>query len=123
MAHHDVRELGRVRLLRAVGKTHYGAVLSFSIREGAFAAKANLIEPKRGVMTTKTMMATAADEIASSAPRRRAGRPRKTQGAREPPAPKRGRRPRLSGRALVTRLGEMVDLLIKENRRRRGARE
>ena len=67
-------------------------------------------------MTTKTMTTPAAAEIAPSAPRRRAGRPRKTQGALEPPAPKRGRRPRLSGDVLVTSLAEMVDLLIKENR-------
>jgi hypothetical protein len=67
-------------------------------------------------MNTKTMMTTTAAEIASSGPRRRAGRPRKTQGAPEPQAPKRGRRPRLSGDALVTSLAEMVDLLIKENR-------
>ena len=67
-------------------------------------------------MTTKTMTTTAAADIASSAPRRRAGRPRKTQAPPEPPAPKRGRRPRLSGDALVTSLAEMVDLLIKENR-------
>jgi hypothetical protein len=71
---------------------------------------------KRGVMTTEEMTTTAATEIASAAPRRRAGRPRKTPGASERPAPKRGRRPRLSGDALVTSLAEMVDLLIKENR-------
>jgi hypothetical protein len=74
-------------------------------------------------MTTKTMTTTAAAEIASSAPRRRAGRPRKTQGPAEPPAPKRGRRPRLSRDALVTSLAEMVDLLIKENRQLRRALE
>jgi hypothetical protein len=67
-------------------------------------------------MTTKTMTTTAAAEIASTTPRRRAGRPRKTQGAPAPAAPTRGRRPRLSGDALVTSLAEMVDLLIKENR-------
>src|SRR5215831_11270765 len=65
-------------------------------------------------MTTK--MTTADAEIVSSARQRRARQPRKTQGAPEPPAPKRGRRPRLSGDALVTSLAEMVDLLIKENR-------
>ena len=57
-----------------------------------------------------TMVTTAAAEIASSGSRRRAGRPSKTQGASKPPAPKRGRRPRLSGDALVTSLAEMVDL-------------
>ena len=62
------------------------------------------------------MTMTAAAEIASSASRRRAGRPRMTQGASEPPTPERGRRPRLSGNALVTSLAEMVDLLIRENR-------
>src|SRR5215472_14404054 len=67
-------------------------------------------------MTTKTMTTPAAAEIAPSAPRRRAGRPRKTHGALESPAPKRGRRPRLSGDVLATSLAEMVDLLIKENR-------
>jgi|SRR5215472_784951 len=67
-------------------------------------------------MTTKTMTTTAAAEIAPSAPRRRVGRPRKTQGAPEPPTPRRGRRPRLSGDALVSSLAEMVDLLIQENR-------
>jgi hypothetical protein len=67
-------------------------------------------------MTTEKMTTTAAAEIVSAAPRRRAGRPRKAQGASEPPAPKRGRRPTLSGDALVTSLAEMVDLLIKENR-------
>ena len=66
-------------------------------------------------MTTKTMTTTAAAEIPSAAPRRR-GRPRKTQGTPEPPAPKRGRRPSLSRDALVTSLAELVDLLIKENR-------
>ena len=65
-------------------------------------------------MTTKTMTTTAAAEV-PSAPRRR-GRPRKTQGAPEPPAPKRGRRPSLSREAIVTSLAELVDLLIKENR-------
>jgi len=59
---------------------------------------------------------TAAAEIAPAAPRRRVERPRKTQSAAEPPAPKRGRRPRLREDALVTSLAEMVDLLIKENR-------
>ena len=67
-------------------------------------------------MTTEPMTTTAAAEIASAAPRRRAGRPRKTQSAPEPPAPKRGRRPRLSRDALVTSLAELVDLLIKGNR-------
>jgi hypothetical protein len=67
-------------------------------------------------MTTKTMTTTAAAEIAASAPRRRAGRPRKTQRAPEAPTPRRGRRPRLSRDALVTSLAEMVDLLIQENR-------
>jgi hypothetical protein len=67
-------------------------------------------------MTTKTMTTTAAADIASAAPRRRAGRPRKTQGAQVPAAPTRGRPPRLTGDALVTSLAEMVDLLIKENR-------
>ena len=52
----------------------------------------------------------------SAAPRRRAGRPRMTQSAPTPAAPTRGRRPRLSGDALVVSLAEMVDLLIKENR-------
>jgi hypothetical protein len=65
-------------------------------------------------MTTKTM--TAAVEIASAAPRRRSGRPRKAHSAPEPPAPERSRRPRFSRVALVTSLAEMVDLLIKENR-------
>ncbi len=65
-------------------------------------------------MTTMTMTPEA--EIASSTPRRRAGRARKTQVAPEPPSPKRGRRPRLSRDALVSSLAEMVDLLIKENR-------
>ena len=59
---------------------------------------------------------TAAAEIAPAAPGRRVERPRKTQSAAEPPAPKRGRRPRLREDALVTSLAEMVDLLIKENR-------
>ena len=67
-------------------------------------------------MTTKKMTTTTAAEIASAAPRRRAVRPRKTQASPEPPAPKRGRRPRLSPDALVTSLAEMVDLLIQENR-------
>jgi hypothetical protein len=67
-------------------------------------------------MTTKTMTTIAAADIASAPPRRRAGRPRKTQGAPAPAAPTRGRRPRLSGDALVTSLAGMVDLLIKENR-------
>ena len=67
-------------------------------------------------MTTKTMTTTAAADIASAASPRRAGRPRKTQGAPAPALPTRGRRPRLSGDALVTSLAEMVDLLIKENR-------
>jgi len=61
-------------------------------------------------------MTTATAEIASPAPRRRAGRPLKAQGTSEPPAPKRGRRPSLSGVALVASLAEMVDWLIKENR-------
>jgi hypothetical protein len=65
-------------------------------------------------MTTKTMTTTAA--AASAESRRRPGRPRKTQGAPAPALPTRGRRPRLSGDALVTSLAEMVDLLIKENR-------
>jgi len=64
-------------------------------------------------MAINMMTTTAAAENASSPPRR--GRPRKTQGAPEPPAPKR-RRSRLSRDALVTSLAEMVDLLIKENR-------
>ena len=67
-------------------------------------------------MTTKTITTTAAAEIAPSAPRRRVGRPRKTQRAPEPPMPGRGRRPKLSGDALVSSLAEMVDLLIQENR-------
>ena len=67
-------------------------------------------------MTTKTMTTTAAADIASAASRRRAGRPRKTQGAPASALPTRGRRPRLSGDALVTSLAEMVGLLIKENR-------
>jgi len=71
---------------------------------------------KRGVMTAKTLTTTAAAETASSAPRRRAGRPRKTEGAAPPRGPQRGRRPRLSGGALLTSLTEIVDLLIKENR-------
>lgn len=71
---------------------------------------------RRGVMTTNTMTTTATAEIASAAPRRRARRPRKAQGAPEAQAPKPGRRPRLSRDALVTSLAEVVDLLIKENR-------
>ncbi len=67
-------------------------------------------------MTTKTMTTTADAEIASSTPRRRAGRPRNTEVAPKPPSPKRGRRPRLSRDALITSLAEMVDRLIKENR-------
>ncbi len=67
-------------------------------------------------MTTKTMTTTTAADIASAASRRGAGRPRKTQGAPAPALPTRGRRPRLSGDALVSSLAEMVDLLIKENR-------
>ena len=67
-------------------------------------------------MTTKTMTTTAAADIASAASRRRVGRPRKTQAAPASAPPTRGRRPRLSGDALVTSLAEMVDLLIKENR-------
>jgi len=67
-------------------------------------------------MTTKTMTTTAAADIASAASRRRAGRRRKTQGAPAPAVPTGGRRPRLSGDALVTSLAEIVDLLIKENR-------
>jgi hypothetical protein len=67
-------------------------------------------------MTTKTMTTTADADIVSAGPPRRAGRPRKTQGAPAPAAPTRGRRPRLSGDALVTSLAGMVDLLIKENR-------
>jgi len=65
-------------------------------------------------MAINMMTTTAAAEIASSPSR--TGRPRKTQGAPEPPAPKRRRRSRLSGDALVTSLAEMVDRLIKENR-------
>ena len=90
------------------------AVLPYLMPEGVLTNESD--RAKRGVMTTEEMTTTAATEIASAAPRRRAGRPRKTQGASEPPAPKRGRRPRLSGDALVTSLAEMVDLLIKENR-------
>jgi hypothetical protein len=68
-------------------------------------------------MTTKTMTTTAAADIVPGASRRRAGRPRKTQGAPAPALATPGRRrPRLSGDALVTSLAEMVDLLIKENR-------
>ena len=67
-------------------------------------------------MTTTTITTTAAADIASAGSRRRPGRPRKTQGAPAPALPTRGRRPRLSGDALVTSLAEMVDLLIKENR-------
>jgi hypothetical protein len=67
-------------------------------------------------MTTKTMTTTADADIASAGPPRRAGRPRKSQGAPAPAAPTRGSRPRLSGDALVTSLAGMVDLLIKENR-------
>lgn len=67
-------------------------------------------------MTTKTMTTTTGAEIGSASRRRRAVRPRKAQGTPEPPAPKRGRRRRLTGDALVTSLAEMVDLLIKENR-------
>ena len=67
-------------------------------------------------MTTKTITTTAAADIAPAGSRRRPGRPRKTQGAPAPALPTRGRRPRLSGDALVTSLAEMVDLLIKENR-------
>jgi hypothetical protein len=62
------------------------------------------------------MTKTAAADIASAASRRRPGRRRKTEGAPAPALPIRGRRPRLSGDALVTSLAEMVDLLIKENR-------
>src|SRR5262245_40260277 len=69
-------------------------------------------------MTTKTMTTTTAAEIASSAPGRRR---RLRQGLPEPPAPKRGRRPRLSRDALVTSLAGVVDLLIKENRQLRRA--
>jgi hypothetical protein len=65
-------------------------------------------------MTTITMTPDA--EIASTTPRRRAGRARKTKVAPEPLSPKRDRRPRLSRDALVSSLAEMVDLLIKENR-------
>src|SRR5215469_18084506 len=65
-------------------------------------------------MAINMMTTTAAAEIASSPPR--TGRPRKTQGAPEPPAPKRRRRSRLSRDALVTSLAGMVDRLIKENR-------
>ena len=67
-------------------------------------------------MTTKTMTTTAAADVASAASRRRAGGPRKTQGAPAPAQPTRGRRPRLTGDALVASLAEMVDLLIKDNR-------
>ena len=67
-------------------------------------------------MTTKTMTTTAVAKTASAPPRRRAGQPRKALDAPEPPGPKRGRRTRLSGDALVTSLAQMVDLLIKENR-------
>ena len=61
------------------------------------------------------MTTTAAADIAPAASRR-AGRPRKPQGAQAPALATRGRRPRLSGDALLTSLAEMVDLLIKENR-------
>ena len=67
-------------------------------------------------MTTKTLTTTAAANIGSAAPRRRPRQPRETQGPPAQAAPKRGRRPRLSGDALVASLAEMVDLLIKENR-------
>jgi hypothetical protein len=72
-------------------------------------------------MTTKTMTTTAAAEIVSATPRRRAGRPRKAPAAPVPPASKRGRRPRLSRDALLTSLAEMVDLLMKQNRQLKGA--
>ena len=67
-------------------------------------------------MTTKTMTTTVVAETASAPPRRPAGQARKALDALEPPGPKRGRRTRLSGDALVTSLAQMVDLLIKENR-------
>ena len=73
-------------------------------------------QARRGVMTTKTLTTTAAANIGSAAPRRRPRQPRETQGPPAQAAPKRGRRPRLSGDALVASLAEMVDLLIKENR-------
>ncbi|HSR24839.1 MAG TPA: hypothetical protein VLW53_14895, partial [Candidatus Eisenbacteria bacterium] len=51
---------------------------------------------------------------ATSTPSRRTRRRAQSSAASTPAA--RGRRPRLSGDALVTSLAEMVDRLIKENR-------
>lgn len=66
-------------------------------------------------MATITTEAESAAKSASTPPRRRTRRPR-TQDASATTGARRGRRPRLSGDALVANLAQLVDQLIKENR-------
>lgn len=66
-------------------------------------------------MATITTEAESAAKSASTTPRRRTRRPR-TPDASANAGARRGRRPRLSGDALLASLGQLVDQLIKENR-------
>ncbi len=95
-----VRGADRSMVVAAISKTPCAAIPSFLIPEGGCAANES-DRAERGVKRTNSMTTTTGTEIASSTPRRRTGRPRKTRGAPEPPATKRRRRQRLSRDALV----------------------